>query len=188
MGIGDRLSKVRPRKHGDDASDGQALDVARYAFLLRVASSDALRQAHREAFATLSSEQSEALFLRLDHDLPDGLRPPTAEPADLAQAAFSAELLDHGHLVRILRRPGQGVTEGHAVGSGAAEGGALLYAHSLLASVAAAVAVSPAVTEWLAGFPNSPEAAQVDPSLFVRSPGAGTYGSTLARHTGVAGH
>lgn len=186
MGIRDRLGKIRPRKQGG-AADVQAMDVARYTFLLRVAPSDALRQAHREAFATLSSDQSEALFLRLDHDLPDGLRPPTAEPADLAQAAFSAQLLDPGHLVRILRRPGQGVTEGHAAGSGATPGGELLYAHSLLASVAGAVAVSPAVTEWLAGFSYSPEAAQVDPSHFVRSPGGGTYGSTLARHTGVAG-
>ena len=81
--------------------------------------------------------------------------------------------------------PGQGVTEGHAVGSGATPGGTLLYAHSLLASVAAAVAASPAVTEWLAGFSNSPEAAQVDPSRFVRGPGGGTHGSTLARYTGV---
>lgn len=186
MGIRDRLGKLRPHEQGA-VSDGQAMDVARYSYLLRVASSDALRQAHREAFATLSPEQSEALFLRLDHDLPDGLRPPTADPADLAQAAFSAELLDHGHLVRILRRPGQGVTEGHAVATGAPEGGATLYAHSLLGSVAAAVAVSPAVTEWLAGFVNSPEAAQVDPSHFARSPGEGTYGWTLARYTGVAG-
>jgi hypothetical protein len=187
MGIRDRLGKSRPRKQAD-ASDGEAMDVARYTFLLRVASSDALRQAHREAFTMLSSEQSEALFLRLAHDLPDRLRPPTAEPADLAQAAFSAELLDHGQLVRILRRPRQGVTEGHAAGSSDAQGPTLLYAHSLLAPVAAAVAVSPAVTEWLAGFSNSPEAAQVDPSHFDRSPGGGTYGSTLARHTGVAGH
>ena len=156
MGIGDRLGKVRPRKHGDDASDGQALDVARYAFLLRVA--PRTRSARRTAKPSPRSRRSSrrpCSYVSTTTCRTDS-RPPTAEPADLAQAAFSAQLLDHGHLVRILRRPGQGVTEGHAVGSGAAEGGALLYAHSLLASVAAAVAVSPAVTEWLAGFPNSP--------------------------------
>ena len=184
MGIRDRLGR---KKQGESSEGQQAMDVARYTYLLRVASSDVLRQAHREAFATLSPEQLEALFLRLDHDLPIALRPPTAEPADLAQAAFSAELLDHGQLVRVLRRPGQGVTEGHAVGLGDTQGDALLYAHSLLAPVAAAVAASPAVADSLAGFSNSPEAAQVDPSLFVRGPGGGTYGSTLARHIGVPG-
>jgi hypothetical protein len=163
------------------------MDVARYTYLLRVAPSDVLRAAHREAFATLSPDQRQALFLRLVHDLPPALRPPSAEPADLAQAAFAAELLDHGHLVRVLRRPGQGVTEGHGVGTGGTQDSALLYAHSLLASVAAVVAASPALAPSLAGFANSPEAAQVDPSLFARSPGGGTYGSTLARHTGVPG-
>jgi len=185
MGIRDRLGRPRPDKH-EDASGGPAMDMARYTYLLRVAPSDALRDAHREAFAALSPDQRQSLFLRLEHDLPPALRPPTADPADLAQAAFAAELLNHGHLVRVLRRPGQGVTEGHAFATGDAQG-ALLYAHSLLPSVAAVVAASPAVTPSLAGFANSPEAAQVDPSLFTRSPGGGTYGTTLARHTGVPG-
>lgn len=186
MGIRDRIGRLRPGKH-TGAPDEQAMDIARYTYLLRVAPSDALRQAHREAFASLSPDQRQALYLRFDHDLPAGLRPTSAEPADLAQAAFASQLLDHGQLVRILRRPGQGVTEGHTVGTDDAQRSLPLYAHSLLASVAAVVAASASVAQTLAGFSNSPEAAQVDPTLFSRSPGGGTYGSTLARHTGVPG-
>ncbi len=148
------------------------MQLARYTYLLRVATPDLLQQVHREAFADLTGEQRERVFLRLCHDLPEGQRPTSTEPAELARAAVAAHDGDHGYLVRMLRRPGQGVTEGHFVPAGGDRPGGLLFAGSVLGPVAAAAGAAEAATESLTGFPNSPEAAQANASVFVRPAGA----------------
>src|SRR4051812_21994300 len=167
--VGRRIAKGAKgdRTHGSTHSPAseveEARDVARYKYLLRVASSESLEQAHQEAFAALLPDQCERLFTRLCHDLPEEDRPISRTPAELAHAAGVAQEADHGYLVRMLRRPGHGVTEGHSVAAGASQHS--LFTDSVLASVAAAVSRSTVVTESLVAFENSPEAAQVDASV-----------------------
>ncbi len=182
MGIRDRLARLTERSSSEassvdstrrqDVSAQEALQLARYKYLLRVASSDVLEQVHHQAFAALTEEQRERVFLRLRHDLPDGRRPASSEPAELARAAVTAHDDDHGYLVRMLRRPGHGVTEGHSVPHAADRPGALLFAGSVLGPVAATTTASDAASESLVGFANSPEAAQVNAAVFVRPAGA----------------
>lgn len=169
------------------ASGEEAWELARYKYLLRVASPDAVEQLHREAFAVLALEQRERLFLRLRHDLSEGQRPASSEPAELARAAVAAHEGDHGYLIRLLRRPGQGVSEGHTVPEQQAGSGGLLFAGSVLGPVAATAVRSDAASDLLVGFDNSPEAAQVEASVFVRPPGAIGHGAWEAGAGGVAG-
>lgn len=77
---------------------------------------------------------------------------------------------DRGYLVRMLRRPGQGVTEGHGIGYPPPGSGDSLFAASVLAPVAATATHSTVLSDSLAAFDTSPEAAQVDPSVFTRPP------------------
>ncbi|XGX80948.1 hypothetical protein LQK93_03797 [Terrabacter sp. BE26] len=180
MGIRDELGRLT--RKGDKAGHGhasrqhppteveQARDVARYRYLLRVASHERLEQAHQEAFTALEPGQRERLFLRLCHDLPEEDRPSSSSPAELAHAAVVAQQTDRGYLLRMLRRPGQGVTEGHGINT-PSESGDSLFAGSVLAPVAATATHSTAVSDSLEAFHNSPEAAQVDASVFVRPPG-----------------
>ena len=139
MGIGEKLRRVTraapgPKAHvspsrpdrGDPYREATA--VAAYTYLLRIASSGLLEQLHAEAFALLSEDQRQRLFLRLRHDFPDTEVPVSTEPEHLATAAVAAEALDRGYLLRALRRPGQGVTEGHAVANSARASGASLFA------------------------------------------------------------
>ncbi len=182
MGIRDRLAHVTGRSAGDagngksnprhDASAQEALELARYKYLLRIALPDVLEQIHREAFADLTAEQRERVFLRLRHDLQEGQGPESSEPAELARAAVVAQVDDHGYLVRMLRRPGQGVTEGHSVPQAENHSGDLLFAGSVLGPVAASATSSDLATASLVGFVNSPEAAQANASVFVRPGGA----------------
>ena len=136
-----------------------------------------LEQVHREAFAALDPEARERLLLRLQHDLPDEARPATSEPGELARAAVAAHQGDQGYLVRMLRRPGHGVSEGrYATEAAAAPSGGLLFAGSVLGPVAAAAVTSDSATHLLEGFENSPEAAQLSAEVHVRSmdaPGVG---------------
>jgi hypothetical protein len=146
-----------------------------------------LEQVHGEAFAELPLELRERLFLRLRHDLSEGQGPASVDPTDLARAAVAAQGDDHGYLVRMLRRPGQGVTEGHFVSDGSDRSGGLLFAGSVLGRVAAMVVRSDAAAEALVAFNNSPEAAQVDASVFVRPPGPMGHSAWEAGAGGVAG-
>jgi hypothetical protein len=75
---------------------------------------------------------------------------------------------DHGYLVRMLRRPSQGVIEGHSVPATGARGDVPLFAGSVIGPFTAAIAAAPSAAEVLARFEYSPEAAQVDPVLFAR--------------------
>jgi len=168
VGKGSKAGHTGESTHRQVPEAEQARDLARYKYLLRVASSEGLEQAHQAAFADLLPEQRERLFLRLCHDLPEEDRPISSSPAELAHAAVVAQEADHGYLVRMLRRPGHGVTESHSVAPSA---GHSLFADSVLGQVAAAAARSEAVSTSLGGFENSLEAAQIDASVFVRPPG-----------------
>ena len=197
MSIRDRLARVTGKASGEgssrlapnspDASGDEAWEAARYKYLLRVAQPEVVEQVHREAFAALLLEQRERLFLRLRHDLPEAQRPASSEPAELAHAAVAAHQGDHGYLVRLLRRPGQGVSEGHTVPEQADRPGGLLFAGSLLRPVAATAVRSATASDSLHGFSNSPEAAQLEASVFVRSPGAVGHSAWEAGAGGVAG-
>jgi hypothetical protein len=164
VGKGSQAQHTGESPHRQVSEAEQARDLARYKYLLRVASSESLEQAHQAAFADLRPEQRE----RLCHDLPEEDRPISSSPAELAHAAVVAQEADHGYLVRMLRRPGHGLTESHSVDPSA---GHSLFADSVLGQVAAAAAGSGAVSTSLAGFENSLEAAQIDASVFVRPPG-----------------
>lgn len=197
MGIRDTFSRatgIRPRRAPDataaarhDGSAEAALDVARYTYLLRVSAPEVLEEVHRDAFGVLAAEQRERLLLRLRHDGAEGQRPGDGTPAELARAARTMHAADPRYLVRMLRRPGQGVTEGHSVPRSEGDPGGLLFEGSLLALVAAAAVGAPAAEPVLVGFENSPEAAQVNASVFVRSPGAIQHGAWEAGAGGVAG-
>jgi hypothetical protein len=176
MGIRDRLRDLTKRatqhrskpesvqRHGTGTE--QALNLARYRYLLRVASPTLLEQLHHEAFAALDAEQRERLFLRLRHDLIDDQRPASSQPGDLALAAGAAQQGDHGYLVRMLRRPQQGVTEGHSMPETGSHPDVSLFTGSVLGPVTATIAAAASASEVLAHFDTSPEAAQVDPALF----------------------
>lgn len=178
MGLRDEVGRLtRMSAKGDHSREAarhrpsgieQARDVARYKYLLRVASRERLEQAHREAFAALQPEQCERLFLRLYHDLPEEDRPISSSPAELAHAVVVAQEGDRGYLVRMLRRPDHGVTEGHGIGDPASSG-VSLFAGSVLAPVAATATQSSAVSDSLPGFDSSPEAAQLKSSVFSRT-------------------
>ena len=197
MTIRDRLARMTGKatpeggspKSADppDASGDEAWELARYKFLLRVAQPEVVEQVHREAFAALVLEQRDRLFLRLRHDLSEAQRPESSDPAELARAAVAAHQGDHGYLVRLLRRPGQGVSEGHTVPVQSDGTGGLLFAGSLLGPVAATAVRSANASDSLVGFSNSPEAAQLEASVFVRSPGAPGHSAWEAGAGGVAG-
>ncbi|WP_374969250.1 hypothetical protein [Terrabacter sp. BE26] len=179
MGIRDEVGRLiskadlsrEPGHHRPTAVE-QARDAARYKYLLRVASRERLEQAHQEAFTALPPEQRERLFLRLCHDLPEEDRPISSSAAELAHAAVVAQETDRGYLVRMLRRPDHGVTEGHGARDPSPASGDSLFAGSVLAPVAATATQSTAMSNLLPGFETSPEAAQVDPSVFARPPGS----------------
>ncbi|MGO4597150.1 hypothetical protein [Terrabacter sp. 2RAF25] len=197
MSIRDRVGRLTGRASGEgssrksanspDSSGEQARELALYTYLLRVAPPEVVEQVHREAFAALPLEQRERLLLRLRHDLPEAVRPASSEPAELARTAVAAHHDDHGYLVRLLRRPGQGVSEGHTVPTQSTAAGGLLFAGSVLEPVAATAVRSAAATGSLVGFGNSPEAAQLEASIFVRSPGALGHSAWEAGAGGVAG-
>jgi hypothetical protein len=181
MGIRDSLRRLTRKftthagsgdpTHRQAAAAQEAVQLAQYRYLLRVASPELLEHIHVEAFAGLTPEQRERVFLRLGHNLPEGQQPANSEPAELARASVAAHQDDHGYLVRMLRRPGQGVSEGHAVPAGPDGPGDSLFAGSVLDPVAAVAARSEAATQALVGFDNSPEAAQVNASIFVHPTG-----------------
>ena len=179
MSIRDRLAHLSRKsgqsaddhgseRHGQDAAAQEALDVARYKYVLRVASPQLLEQVHREAFETLPAGRLGPLYLKMCQDLPEEMRPKSVAPGDLARSAAAAQQTDPGFMLRTLRRPGQGVSEGHSVPGSVNRPGVDLFAGSVLGPFAAAVAASTAASELLAGFGHSLEAAQVDPSLFAR--------------------
>jgi hypothetical protein len=159
----------------------------RAGYLLRTAEPDLLVSVHVEAFTALPDAQRERIFRRLARDLREVGPPQSASPDELARTAVAADGLDHGYLLRALRRPGQGVTEGHGIRADDHHATASLFDGSVLAPVASVVVGSPTAAPALTQFGNSPEAAQVDPSLFARDSGTGGRRSTMTWYTGLSG-
>ncbi|WP_114854462.1 cation-transporting ATPase [Brachybacterium sp. YJGR34] len=115
------------------AEDARAL--ARYDYLVRTAEPEQLERVHREAFEKLTPEQRAQLAERMRSDLPEGERPRTDAPQDLARSATRLGALDPRRLMQLLGRSGRGV--GLAAGGllAAVAGGAVVTAvgSSLLA-------------------------------------------------------
>src|SRR5215217_5242918 len=110
------------------SSSGQLTDeqaVERYRYLLRTAPTEAIEQAHAEAFAQLTSEQRRLVLEGLSTDLPPQERADRDDPQSLARMATRAEL----------RRPG--TLERTFGGMGIGLGG--LVAGSFLSSIAGVV-------------------------------------------------
>jgi hypothetical protein len=188
MGLRDRIAGLTHKTAGHagdrDTTGNQgtsadaAKDLAQYKYLVRVASAGVLEEVHREAFAALAPEARERLLLRLRHDLSEETRPRTSEPDELARAAVVAHHGDQAYLVRMLRRPGHGVSEGRYATEAAAPSRGLLFAGSVLGPVAAAAVASDSATHLLEGFENSPEAAQPSAEVHARpadAPGSGVW-------------
>lgn len=192
IGRSAKVHRYESRQHRPSEAD-QARDVARYKYLLRVASRERLEKVHQEAFEALEPNQRDCLFDRLYHDLPEEDRPIDSSPAELARAALVAHEADRGYLVRMLRRPRHGVTEGHGTRTSSAESADSLFAESVLGPVAATATRSSAGTDSLGGFDSSPEASQLNASVFVRpaaegrAPEAGFGGVVGAGDGGGAG-
>ena len=117
--------------------------VARYDYLVRTAEPDQLERVHREAFEKLTPHQRSQLTATLRSELPEGERPRTDAPQDLARSATRLGALDPRRLTRLLGRSGggrRGLGAG-AVGAGALGAGAI-GAGGLLAAVAGGAVVT----------------------------------------------
>lgn len=133
-----------------DLSTEDRRAIARYDYLVRTAEPDQLERVHREAFERLTPQQRAQLTATLRSELPEGERPRTDAPQDLARSATRLGALDPRRLTSLLGRSGagrRGARGAGAVGAGALGAGALgagaLGAGGLLAAVAGgAVATS----------------------------------------------
>ena len=129
---------------GASAEDQAA--IARYRYLLRTAPPERIEQVHAEAFARLTPQQRQAVLGELTRSLPAGEVPPTDDPQAMARAATRAEMSRPGYLQSTLGRPGMGM------------GG--VFAGSMLGTIAGVVVGSAVANMLLAGFEQSPEAAE----------------------------
>src|SRR4051794_40547100 len=86
-----------PAPRGGASSEDERA-IARYKYLLRTAPPEDIERVHTEAFAKLSPEQRQMVLQRLNEDLPEGERPRSDEPADLARSATRAEMSRPGYL------------------------------------------------------------------------------------------
>ena len=89
-----------------------------------------IEKVHAEAFAKLSPEQRQMVLQRLDEDLPEGERPRSDQPADLARSATRAEMSRPGYL--------QGAFGGGRGGMGGMGMGGMI-AGSMLGTIAGVV-------------------------------------------------
>ncbi|WP_062946756.1 hypothetical protein [Brachybacterium sp. sponge] len=92
--------------------------IARYDYLVRTAEPDQLERVHREAFERLTPAQREQLNSSMRSELPEGERPRSDAPQDLARSATRLGVQDPRRLTRLLGRSG-GVGSSHAGGDGA---------------------------------------------------------------------
>jgi hypothetical protein len=135
-------------RHPTDAAPGAPIAahndderaIARYLYLLRTASPEAIEQVHTEAFRTLTEAQRHELLERIGQVLPPYERalatPANGTPVGLARLITRAEMRQPGTVARLFG-PGAGV------GS--------LVASSLLGGIAGAVAVGVFAAPFLAG-------------------------------------
>ena len=117
MGIFDRIlgGGREPKQpeawgRGGGSDDDQA--VARYRYMLRTASPEAIEQTHAEAFAKLTPEQRRRVLNELSAELPEAERNTVLRagetPTALARAATRAEIRQPGTLERAFGRVGGG--------------------------------------------------------------------------------
>ena len=124
--------------------------IARYDYLVRTAEPEQLERVHREAFERLTPAQREQLSARMREELPEGERPLTEAPQDLARSATRLGVLDPRRLTRLLGRDGGGAGSKRSGGLGKAAlgagavglGAAGVGAAGLLAAVAGGAALS----------------------------------------------
>lgn len=161
-----RMIRHESEESGPDAE--AALDVARYKYLLRVASPRVFDVVHAEVFAQLPVDTRDAVYRRLCRDLPEEHRPTSPDPTELARAAGWAQDDDPAYLLRMFRRPGDQSDDKPHSGSHKQGADTTLYAASVLSAAARTAAASPAAAETLLGFDTSLEAAQVNPTFSVR--------------------
>ena len=86
-----------PAPSGGASSDDERA-IARYKYLLRTAPPEDIERVHTEAFGRLTPEQRQMVLQRLTEDLPEGERPRSDQPADLARSATRAEMSRPGYL------------------------------------------------------------------------------------------
>ncbi|MFE7606588.1 hypothetical protein ACFU1Q_15640 [Brachybacterium paraconglomeratum] len=91
--------------------------IARYDYLVRTAEPDQLERVHREAFERLTPAQRQQLGTTMRSELPEGERPRSEDPQDLARSATRLGVLDPRRLTRLLGRSG-GVGPSRANGDG----------------------------------------------------------------------
>ena len=135
-----------PAPRGGASSEDERA-IARYKYLLRTAPPEDIERVHTEAFAKLSPEQRQMVLQRLNEDLPEGERPRSDQPADLARSATRAEMSRPGYL--------QGAFGGGR-GGGMGMGG--MIAGSMLGTIAGVVVGSALADMMLGGYDSSPEA------------------------------
>lgn len=124
--------------------------VARYDYLLQTADPHQVEQVHREAFERLTPAQRSLVEARMQEELPQGERPRSSSPDDLARAAARTEAREPGLLKGLLARVGtrgdaRGGSSAGGLGRGAAAGGAAaagLAAGGLLTVVAGGAVLS----------------------------------------------
>jgi hypothetical protein len=140
---------VPPPRGGASTEDERA--IARYKYLLRTAPPEDIEKVHTEAFGKLTPEQRQMVLQRLNEDLPEGERPRSDEPADLARSATRAEMSRPGYLQGAFGggRPG-------GMGTGMGMGG--MIAGSMLGTIAGVVVGSALADMMLGGYESSPEA------------------------------
>jgi len=94
--------------------------IARYDYLVRTAEPEQLERVHREAFEHLTPAQRAQLGGAMREELPEGERPRTESPQDLAHSATRLGVLDPRRLTRLLSRSTS--SDGRADGSGRSGG------------------------------------------------------------------
>ncbi|HSU75077.1 MAG TPA: hypothetical protein VLI66_09045 [Terrabacter sp.] len=161
---------VPPPRGGASSEDERA--IARYKYLLRTADPEDIERVHTEAFAKLSPEQRQMVLQRLTEDLPQGERPRSDEPADLARSATRAEMYRPGYL--------QGAFAGGRFGGMGGVGGmgmGGMFAGSMLGTIAGVVVGSALADMMLDGFDSSPEAHEMGDTGDGGDSGSGDSGS-----------
>ena len=139
---------------GGHAPQGSAADraaLAKYDYLLQTAPPQQLEQVHRDAFERLTPEQRQQVLARLSAEVPQGERPASSSPADLARAATRGETAHPGLMKRVLGSTGGKVAAGAAVGAGVAgvAGLAVAVAGAAAISSVALPLLSDAVTSGI---------------------------------------
>lgn len=140
----------RPSSGGaPTGSQSDRAAVARYDYLLQTADPHQVEQVHREAFERLTPAQRSLVEAQMQEELPQGERPRSSSPDDLARAAARTEAREPGLLKGLLARVGSsgdarggsssGLGRGAAVGGAAAAG---LAAGGLLTVVAGGAVLS----------------------------------------------